>query len=150
PEAREARQPYVTAAEFPSWVAEVQRRATHDLGIITADEWRAQAPGMAQPAQPTAAPAQASTQAPAQAATITQPDVALSAPDTWPQLGARLASEGDGRVAQPRALAIDASGAFYILDSTPGVQMVAKFDRDGHFMQRWGGPGSPDDTGRFV
>jgi hypothetical protein len=145
PVAREARHPYVTLAEFPAWAAEVQARAGRGEGVISADEWRMQVSGQAPPAQPAALPA-----APNEAQPAAQPDLAPALPEAWPQLEAVLASEGDGRVAQPRAVAVDPAGAIYILDSAPDAQQVVKFDRDGRFIQRWGGPGAPDDLGRFV
>src|SRR5256885_1307262 len=47
---------------------------------------------------------------------------------------------GDGTVLSPSGLAVAASGAIYVADNQ--ANQIVKFDSAGHFVSRWGGPGT--------
>lgn len=158
PEAREERQPYLPIGEYPRWAEMVKDRARAGGGVMSVDDWRQlSAPGAAAPpVEPTPAP---SVLQPEPAPGPTDPATpAPSAPEAaftlvpagnWPAL-TPIALSDAWQIREPRAVAADSAGFFYVLDSAAEMQSVTRIDRDGRPVGRWGGPGAADTPGRFV
>ncbi|MEM6319282.1 MAG: 3-coathanger stack domain-containing protein [Bacteroidota bacterium] len=53
-----------------------------------------------------------------------------------------IAGSGDGQLAGPREMAIDASGNIYVVDSVNA--RIQKFDTNGNFLIKWGGAGTTE------
>jgi 4-amino-4-deoxy-L-arabinose transferase-like glycosyltransferase len=155
---REERQPYIPIGEYPLWAETVKDHARLGGGGLSVDDWhQLSAPGAAvPPVEPTPAPQvqqPAPAPGPADPATPTPsaPEVGfiLVPRGNWPALTAINLSDA-WEIREPRAVAADSAGFFYVLDSAPEMQSITRIDRDGRPVGRWGGAGAADTPGRFV
>jgi 4-amino-4-deoxy-L-arabinose transferase-like glycosyltransferase len=133
-DAREMRQPYVRVDEFPAWVVMVHTRVERGDGLLNAAQWRTLQDGVPPGMGPVAEPAAASQ----------------DPPPGWPQAQVVIEASAAWPLAEPRAAAFDDDGNLYVLDSAPTAQTITSYDPAGKPITRWGGPGEPDQEGRFV
>jgi 4-amino-4-deoxy-L-arabinose transferase-like glycosyltransferase len=134
---RQARDPYISVAEFPAWSAAIIQDAERHGGGFNVGFWRSQHP-IDQNGIPIGnqLPAPAPTAAPS---TAPPPNTPASA---WPTVLETLGA--GGRLSQPRAIALDHDHNIYVVDADPKVQAIDKFDASGGFERSWGRPGSAD------
>jgi sugar lactone lactonase YvrE len=84
------------------------------------------------------------------AAAVQDPAAPLPPPaGTWPTLVTTIDTASLG-IRELRAIAIGTNGVIYALDSALDRQTITAIGLDGNILTTWGGPGSPEEDGRFV
>jgi len=136
----QARQPGVPVAGFYTWRDFQLSRLNEHLGVMTASAYDQQ-PAAAIAAQIAGVPVSvvASTNAPQSRPSLPAAPPANPAPRAnMAHAVATIGAPGDGPglLTQPRDVAVDRDGNYYVVDT--GRRKVVKYAQDGHFLLEWG------------
>ena len=162
---RYVRAPYIADCEFPDWAALVIDHADKHMQGFAVSDWLGTHPHLKGFAVlPCGANATASTAPPATPSgtpvgggSNLNPPVSPFIPPTTPRqqwlpsiaaIG-KNAPAAQGKLTEPRAVAVDQAGNVYVADSAASTQTITKYDSNGKFLLTWGGKGGPSDNDKF-